>query len=278
MGDEYLFRSHDEKGNLLFTPVPNPLMLAMFGMVRYTQNELIVLLFICRYSYGFKKQEVTNKRFDLKDIEQKTGIDKSGLSRAINGLLTKKAIFQFSKQSDKFFYAINLLGLNAEMKHFKQENAGYVLQEKEYVIDPNGELTDSFGDAENAYIYSPKGFKGGANSSAKKTTSVSSETAKVTSVPNEAGAIKNKSITEQMEEREKKTKELLKLFYEDIVKNNSAETFLKHMVKLHDSGCVPAETILGLGSRSKEFTDEQFSQFKDNYYRALTEFKKTHKW
>lgn len=115
----WLWRVRDEKNNLLFTQIPNRL---LKNMVKgeYTLNELRILLYLCRLTFGFRWKERTGL-LSNKDFEKITGIISNHAKEAIDSLLLKKVIFRDTKRLNSYIYLINrsLFGIETEFKEKK---------------------------------------------------------------------------------------------------------------------------------------------------------------
>ncbi|HOW36296.1 MAG TPA: hypothetical protein PL155_07775 [Candidatus Omnitrophota bacterium] len=152
-----LWQPYDDKKSLLWTKIPNCLLLfLMQGKQRFT--EIRIILLICRMGFGFKREE-TNY-LDLKDFEKATGLNKSQASKAINSLLSAYVIFRYSKNGNKYKYAVNLLKHGIEMKHFRigkmdsqKDNGIYQIGNIDYQLDNYN------GSKNELILYSSKGYK-----------------------------------------------------------------------------------------------------------------------
>ena len=92
-------------GERVFTGIPQPLMKELITG-KLTRNEMILLLYIFRLSFGFNKQK-THCYLGLGDFMRVVGLDRAGVSRGLASLVKKGIIKRHPKKGKRFIYLVN---------------------------------------------------------------------------------------------------------------------------------------------------------------------------
>lgn len=71
-----------------FTPIANEILENIYSR-KFTANQLTILLVVFRFTYGFQRKE---HEFSLGFLSDATGIDRKGVKRALDDLLTKNVL------------------------------------------------------------------------------------------------------------------------------------------------------------------------------------------
>ena len=230
-----LFRPFDEKGQLLWTAVPNCLLsLIMDGA--YKNNEAKVLLFICRMTYGFRRED--SNYLGLDDFEKMTGLKKPHVSKAINNLLSDYTIFRHTKNGNKFKYAINLLSHGVKMKHYRKGRVDDKIDDAVYENQSlNYELSNYKGSINDLILYSIKSYENSkklyikidTNSDIKKDNTA---VATFKSSNKSNNSLQQKSISIQLQKEQemyKKYSDFRKNFVATLSENNTIDALMKQM-------------------------------------------------
>lgn len=152
-----LYMTYDEKGNRLFTPIPNALLMARCG-AKMSAVEMRIIDYIARMTYGFQGKEETCY-LGADDFKEYTGIQKTHFSTTIRKMLKAKTIFRGMKSGDKYKYAINLLTWGYPMKYYRIVNEGYKLSNKEYTFDDESYAFSNKADVNNdTIVYKSDGY------------------------------------------------------------------------------------------------------------------------
>lgn len=156
-----LWQPSNEKSPRLYTKIPNALIAALVGRI-YVLAEIRIILYICRMSFGFHREDTNYLSLD--DFKEVTGTKKTHLSKTLKKLLNEYEIFRHSKNGDKYKYAINLLPFGIKMKHYRIGQPNDKLDDGYYEI---GNINDDFGNRKdqhnNVILYSSKGYKNHEN-------------------------------------------------------------------------------------------------------------------
>ncbi|MDD5108869.1 MAG: hypothetical protein PHC29_05105 [Candidatus Omnitrophica bacterium] len=225
MSDELskLWRPQDDKGNRLYSGIPNCLLMEIINGT-YKPTESQVLLFIARMSCGMMRREQTNY-LGLGDIEAETGIKIPHLSKIINELIRKGILLRGKESAKKYKYAINLYYYGLPMKYYKIRHSLKEIKDDEEVF---GVLDYRFGkpvkDERAIVVYNSKGYEKQENGYIK--TDINTDRKIDTTV-------KNNSYNS-----------LVSSFMKDIKEHDCADTILKHMQQMHVNGYNPDLIIL----------------------------------
>lgn len=151
-----LWRNYDDTGKPLYTQVPNALMNALVSG-HFKEVEAKIILFICRMSHGFRRDETNYLGAD--DFKEAIGIQKTHFSKNIRQMLKDGVIFRGKESGGKFKYAINLLSYGCRMKHYKFVEDGYELGAEEYTFDSKCYLFSNCSEPNvSGIVYKPAGF------------------------------------------------------------------------------------------------------------------------
>lgn len=161
-----LWRATDDNSQRLFTTVFNPLIKDIISG-KLTATEIRVLLFFCRMSFGFHREETNYLGYE--DIEAETGIAKSHLSLTIKQLIDKGFIFWGAESARKRKYCINFFRYGCTMKYYRLSKNCSDLRDGEEVF---GSVSYEFGKertaSEVAVIYNRKGYEKNSRSYRKE--------------------------------------------------------------------------------------------------------------
>lgn len=232
--DFKLWRHYDEKEQSLWTSIPNYLIYAMLQGL-YTLIELRIILFICRMTYGFRREE--SNYLGLEDFEKQTGISKTHLSKTIKKMLESYTLFRHSKSGNKYKYAINTLPHSVPMKHYRIGTANSELDDGFYTIGCiDYELRNLKDSGKDVILYSKKGYNTSKKAYINK--DINKDIKKNINIDTNKDNLASKTEKDfpdskySYQEIENKKKLLISSFREEIEKNNSVDTLVKYMEEI----------------------------------------------
>jgi hypothetical protein len=246
-----LWRNSDDKGELLFTKLPNALTNAIaLGIIKGVQ--LRILAVILKMTYGFGREE--SNYLGLNDFKEATGIEKPHLSKIIKKMLNEGILFRGKESGGKYKYAINLLPYGIGMKYYRIVEAEYKLGDGEYTLDRDRYVFCNESKSDKTEIlYKPAGFDDKKNPYRKEDRKIDKQLERKiergnnsASASGSSGAIvseanQNKPISKSLNdsERDKREREIYAEFRETMKRDCKPETIAQFMERFFEIGSCP---------------------------------------
>lgn len=146
-----------EDGKRTFLMLPNCL---LFHIVKgcFTYNEIRILLYVARRSFGFRQEETCYLAVD--DFSEVLECDKGHISKHLKTLISGKVIFRGKEKRGAYKYAVNMLSYSYKMKHYRFADSADEARSGDIIYCSANDVFGYWGDSPNAVVlYSEKAIK-----------------------------------------------------------------------------------------------------------------------